>query len=123
MRQLFYQFVARDVIANKQKEYKRLGSIVNAARMAGLIDWDYMQDRTRNLIALSHWDTPGGVIEGAGASYHHDLWPAKLTMSKSGLRKTLLWESLRTFASVGTYRISPVAAIPVKVKCAKRLSA
>ena len=37
-------------------------------------------------------------------------------MSKSGLRKTLLWESLRTFASVGTYRISPVGAIPVKVK-------
>ena len=27
LRQLYYQFVARDLIANKQTEYKRLGGI------------------------------------------------------------------------------------------------
>jgi len=83
LRQLFYQFVARDVIANKQKQYKRLGSIVNAARMAGLIDWDYMQDRTRNLIALSHWDTPGGLLKA----------PGRLIITISG-RPSLLCRSL-----------------------------
>jgi len=44
LRQLYYQLVSRDVIANKQTEYKRLGSIVNDARLAGLIDWDAIED-------------------------------------------------------------------------------
>ena len=38
LRQLFYQFVSRGLIPNKDSEYKRLGSIVNDARLAGLID-------------------------------------------------------------------------------------
>lgn len=74
LRQLYYQFVARDIIPNKQSEYDRLGSIVNDARLAGLIDWSYLQDRTRNLAKLSHWTDPGGVIESAARSYHRDLW-------------------------------------------------
>jgi hypothetical protein len=74
LRQLYYQFVARDLLRNKQSEYKRLGSIVNDARLAGLIDWDYLQDRTRNLSRLSHWDDPGDVIASAAQGYHKDLW-------------------------------------------------
>jgi hypothetical protein len=74
LRQLYYQFVARAWIANEQKEYKRLGKIVNDARMAGLIDWDHLQDRTRNLSQLPSWDDPGGVIKSAAVSYHRDLW-------------------------------------------------
>ena len=42
LRQLYYQFVARDLIANKQTEYKRLGSIISDGRLAGHIDWDGM---------------------------------------------------------------------------------
>jgi hypothetical protein len=74
LRQLYYQFVARDLLPNRQSEYKRLGSIINDARLAGLIDWDHLQDRTRRLMCLSHWDHPGGVIESATESYHRDLW-------------------------------------------------
>lgn len=54
LRQLYYQFVSRDLIRNNLKEYKRLGSIINDARLAGLIDWDHVTDRTRNLRSLSH---------------------------------------------------------------------
>ena len=39
LRQLYYQFVARDIIANNQREYKNLGNIINDARLAGVIDW------------------------------------------------------------------------------------
>lgn len=74
LRQLYYQFVARDIIPNSQREYKRLGSIINDARLAGLIDWDFMHDRTRNLNALSHWASPGDMVNTAAASYHRDLW-------------------------------------------------
>jgi hypothetical protein len=31
LRQLYYQFVARDLLRNTQQEYKRLGAIVNDA--------------------------------------------------------------------------------------------
>ncbi len=40
LRQLYYQFVARGLIPNTQRDYKRLGSILNDARLAGLVDWD-----------------------------------------------------------------------------------
>lgn len=35
LRQLYYQFVSRAIIPNKDTEYKRLGSIINDARLAG----------------------------------------------------------------------------------------
>jgi hypothetical protein len=74
LRQLYYQLVARDIIANKQTEYKRLGSILNDARLAGLVDWDAIEDRTRNLRGLSHWNTPSEVISSAAYSYRIDKW-------------------------------------------------
>ncbi len=36
LRQLYYQFVARDILPNRQTEYKRLGEILLEGRMAGL---------------------------------------------------------------------------------------
>ncbi|MET9729626.1 hypothetical protein ABZZ79_02865 [Streptomyces sp. NPDC006458] len=74
LRQLYYQFVARDVIANKQTEYKRLGGIINDARLAGELDWDYIVDRTRNLRGLSHWETPHEVIRSAASGYRTERW-------------------------------------------------
>lgn len=35
LRQLYYQFIARGLIPNQQRAYKRLGAIVNDARLAG----------------------------------------------------------------------------------------
>lgn len=74
LRQLYYQFVARDLIENSQRSYKRLGSIINDARLAGMISWDAIEDRTRNLQKDSTWDNPSGVIRSAAASYAIDLW-------------------------------------------------
>ena len=74
LRQLYYQFVARGYIPNRQSEYSRLGSIINDARMAGMLDWDYIVDRTRNLRSLAHWDTPSEIIEQAARQFRHDKW-------------------------------------------------
>lgn len=74
LRQLYYQFVARGFLANKQTEYKRLGSLINDARLAGLIDWDFIVDRTRNLRGLSHWDSPESVIQSAAYGYRTERW-------------------------------------------------
>lgn len=74
LRQLYYQFVARGIIANKQTEYKRLGSIINDARLAGMIDWDSIEDRTRFLRTHSSWSDPGSIIRSAADSYALNPW-------------------------------------------------
>lgn len=74
LRQLYYQLVSRDVIANKQQEYKRVGSIVNDARLAGMIDWNALEDRTRNVRSVSHWNTPEEIIEAVANQYRVDKW-------------------------------------------------
>jgi hypothetical protein len=66
--------VAQDLIPNKDKEYKRLGKIIADARMAGLIDWQAIEDRTRALRGNSHWDSPRHIMEVAVAGYMIDKW-------------------------------------------------
>lgn len=73
LRQLYYQFVARDLIPNTQKSYKRLGCIVNDGRLAGLIDWDSIVDRTRKCKAITHWDNPEEIIRVYSQYYKMDL--------------------------------------------------
>ena len=74
LRQLYYQMVSRALIANKQSEYKRLGGIINDARLAGLVDWDRIVDRTRSVRTLSHWNTPADIIESAAYGFKVDYW-------------------------------------------------
>lgn len=72
LRQLYYQFVSRDLIANTPKEYNRLGTIINDARLAGLIDWNRIVDRTRNLHSLPSWDSPANVIAACAQQFRFD---------------------------------------------------
>lgn len=74
LRQLYYQFVARDLIENRQSEYKRLGSIIADGRLAGLIDWDAIEDRGRNVHAPTTWKDPPSIIDACAQQYKLDLW-------------------------------------------------
>jgi hypothetical protein len=74
LRQLYYQFVSRDLIANKQSEYKRLGSIINDARLAGEIDWDAIEDRTRNRSVPPSWSSPQQIMQIVAEQYQEDPW-------------------------------------------------
>lgn len=74
VRQLYYQLVARDVIPNTLADYKRVASIINDAKLAGLMDWDAITDRTRDFVGNSHWTSPARIIRGAANSYGEDMW-------------------------------------------------
>jgi hypothetical protein len=74
IRQLYYQFVARDLIRNNQNEYKRIVQIMNDARMAGMIDWAHIVDRTRFLRGNGHWDDPADVLKSAAYGFMRDRW-------------------------------------------------
>jgi hypothetical protein len=74
LRQLYYQFVARALISNTQREYKNLGVTLSKARLAGLVDWTTIEDRTRNLQANTHFDGVSGILEAASQTHCLDLW-------------------------------------------------
>ena len=72
LRQLYYQFVSRDIIANKQSEYDKLGKLMSNARLAGMVDWDAIKDRTREMRENLHWDDPSEPIRSAAYYYKID---------------------------------------------------
>lgn len=74
LRQLYYQFVQKDLIPNTQKNYKMLGGIINDARLAGLIDWNSIEDVTRGLRANPHWGSPAHFMKSVVPQYANDLW-------------------------------------------------
>lgn len=74
LRQLHYQFVARDWYANTQANYKRLGKIVDAARKAGLIDWNHIEDRTRQIRRIRVYDGPEDPMRAVADSFKLDPW-------------------------------------------------
>jgi hypothetical protein len=74
LRQLYYQLVARDIIENKQTEYKRIGNIVDIGRKGGLIDWDAIEDRTRNIRRINTWDEPEDAVQALAKQFKRDPW-------------------------------------------------
>lgn len=93
VRQMYYQMIARDLFPsswidteynrknglepttkNTVKNYKRFGNIINDAKMAGLTDWDAIEDRTRAFIRRTRWDSAGQIVRSAADSFHMDMW-------------------------------------------------
>lgn len=74
LRQLFYQLVSKDIIPNTQRSYKNLGTLVNDARLAGLVDWNMIVDRGRGTQIPTHWDSPADIIQAAADSFAIDKW-------------------------------------------------
>jgi hypothetical protein len=65
-RPLYYQFVAR-----------------TWRRMAGEIDWEHLQDRTRSLSCLRHWDGPRRHRERSSILSSRTFGPGRPATSKS----------------------------------------
>lgn len=74
LRQAYYQLVARGYIPNNERSYKNIGNLINDGRLAGLIDWKAITDRTRNLRRNNHFENPSDVISAAEYSYLLDKW-------------------------------------------------
>jgi len=90
LRQLFYQFVARDHIANNQRNYKMLGTVIDKARRAGLLDWNYIVDRTRYLAGNPTYEDPAAIIESVVDKFYIDLWETQDTRVEVWVEKEAL---------------------------------
>lgn len=124
LRTLYYQFIARDLFPdsrfrlvsgtttkNCEQNYKWLGGLVSDARLAGLLDWNHLQDsgrekhggdggwgHPRNIIrygannySITHWD----------GQYHYvEIWVEKQALEDIVARPARKW-SVPYFACKG----------------------
>ena len=90
LRQLYYQMVSRDIIPNTMKSYKRLGNVIDDARLAGLIDWSRIVDRTRNVQANAHFDDPSDIMRAALNSFKVDKWKGQACRVEVWIEKDAL---------------------------------
>ena len=74
LRQLFYQLVATNVIPNTPRSYKTLGNLVADARMAGLVDWEAIEDRVRQPFQASEFSGLPELVDAALRSYRLPRW-------------------------------------------------
>ena len=94
LRQIYYQLVKSDLFPehrkyvtvngkwkrhssgskNAEPNYDWLGDIVRDGRLAGLIDWDAIVDRTRAARSLRHWNDPSDVVDEGVRNFRIQKW-------------------------------------------------
>lgn len=74
VRQLYYQLVSKALVPNTEKSYKSVIGLVNDGRLAGLIDWEMIEDRTREFVYRSCWETGASILKSCAAHFHMDRW-------------------------------------------------
>lgn len=77
LRQLYYQFITKNVFPNSEQSYNRLGETISNARLAGLISWDAITDKTRTVRGKSHWNGRLGheaFLADAKRWFNIDMW-------------------------------------------------
>ena len=117
LRQLYYQFVARGIIPNSPASYNKLGTVVNDARLAGMIDWEAIVDRTRELRTLSHWDDPSSIVEACSKQFNLDLWDKQHFRPEVWIEKDALVACSNECAGNWMCLCSPAVAIPASRRC------
>jgi len=114
LRQLYYKFIARDLFPeewidekynrkhglapdtkNTIKNYKRLGDIITNGRLAGLLDWKHIVDRTRRLSGLRQHDNPADAVTSLSLTYHIDMWKTQPAYVEAWVEKDAMVDILR----------------------------
>jgi hypothetical protein len=74
VRQAFYQLLARGRVLNCYKSYRRIERLLKEGRLAGLIDWDHIEDRARETITPATWNNPAEIVRAVAEQYRVDHW-------------------------------------------------
>ena len=103
LRQLYYQFIARDLFPdswidpregtkNNIQNYHKLKNIVANGREGGMIDWDHITDRGRERECHPHWDDPRNFMQSVTPQFRIDLWEDQPTRVEVWVEKDALSE-------------------------------
>ncbi len=91
LRQLYYQLVAKDLIPNHDKVYKKMSSLKKDLLYGGIVDWDVFEDRGRVPVisdfyndipsALNHTYKSYRLDRQKGQEVHVEVWTEKDAIS------------------------------------------
>lgn len=107
LRQLYYQLVTRDVIPNVASEYAKLSRLLKEGRMAGIVDWDAIEDRLRQVEKASSWDGPEEIMDTVISQYRRDRREGQKTYVE-------VWVEKDALSGVLT-RVTNPAGVPIMV--------
>lgn len=99
LRQLYYQLVTRNIIPNEERSYKRLSALLSDARLAGLVDWDAIEDRVRVPRRPPEWDGLEQLVEAALHGYRLPRWEGQPKYVELWVEKDALAGVLAPLAS------------------------
>lgn len=93
LRELYYLLVGQALIPNTIREYQNLGSLLVKARMAGLVDWDVIEDRLRVASRPHGSESAGSLLRAVargftldrqkGQSCYVEAWTEKDALSRT----------------------------------------
>lgn len=109
LRQLYYQFVARGLLGNSQRNYKRLGQRVTDGRMAGMIDWNHLTDHQREFTPRGEngYEDPEELVRNLRGSYFRARWEGQPTYVEVWVEKEALADVIERAA--GPWRVGTLA--------------
>lgn len=90
LRQLYYQFVAGGHITNEEKSYKWLGKVISDGRLAGLLDWDAIEDRGRVPTIPLEFQSLDHRVRSAVANYRLPRWEGQRYYAELWVEKQAL---------------------------------
>lgn len=99
LRQLYYQLVSRDVIPNQEREYKNLGKLLSDARLAGLVDWDAIEDRVRRPVQWAEFDEVQDCVDDAVRHFRLPRWNGQEEYVELWVEKDALANVLQPIAA------------------------
>ncbi len=99
LRQLYYQFVSRDLFANVNKNYRMLATTISNGRLAGLVDWHAIEDRGRVVDVPGEWGSIDEILEQAVDQFRLSRWNTQPQYAELWVEKQALAGVLEPLAS------------------------
>lgn len=110
LRQIYYQFIGKDLFPdswfvalpdgsltkNHNRNYKKLGTVLSAARRAGRLDWDSFGDRTRSFHGRGRDTSIKEFLAKQKWYYQIDYWVGQPEVVEAWVEKDALIDVLQT---------------------------
>lgn len=90
LRQLYYQLVTENIIPNEERAYKSVGKLVSDGRLAGLIDWDAIEDRARIPRIPQEFENLRDLVNVALSAYRLPRWQGQFEYVELWVEKDAL---------------------------------